>query len=88
MKKTLYSILVVLSLMAAMAYAAQKDAVKIAVASDSKDVMSSISNKAGKCPYYLIFDLTGELMEVVGNPYKDAQRQAGPQTASLITPPR
>lgn len=84
MKKTLFSTLVVLSLLPVMAYAAQKDAEKIAVASNSKDAASSISNKAGKCPYYLIFDSTGELIEVVENPYKDAQRKAGQQTADFL----
>ena len=50
-----------------------KEAAKIAVASNSKDASASISNKAGRCPYYLIFNSTGELIEVVGNPYKDEQ---------------
>jgi len=84
MKKTLFSILVILSIVPVIAYAAQKDAAKIAVASNSKDATASISNKAGKCPYYLIFDGTGELIEVVGNPYKDVQRGAGSQTAGFL----
>ena len=84
MKKTLFSTLVVLSLVTTMTYAVQKNAVKIAVASNSKDAMSAISNKAGRCAYYLIFDSTGELIEAVGNPYKDVQRQSGPQMADFL----
>ena len=84
MKKKLFSTLVVLSLVPVMAYATHKDEAKIAVASNSKDAMSSISNKAGKCPYYLIFDSTGELIEVVENPYKNAQSGAGAQTADFL----
>ena len=84
MKKTLFSILVVLFLLPVMAYAAQKEEAKIAVASDSKDATSSISNRAGKCPYYLIFNSAGKLIEVVSNPYKDAQRRAGQQTADFL----
>jgi len=84
MKKKLFSTLVVLSLVPVMAYAAQKEEAKIAVASNSKDATSSISNKAGKCPYYLIFNSTGELIEVINNPYKDAQRGAGQQTADFL----
>jgi predicted Fe-Mo cluster-binding NifX family protein len=84
MKKTLFSILVVLSLAPVMAFAAQKDSVKIAVASDSKDATASISNKAGECPYYLIFDDDGELIEVVDNPHKDVQSGAGSQTADFL----
>jgi len=84
MKKKLFSTLVVLSLVSVMAYAAQKEEAKIAVASNSKDATSSISNKAGKCPYYLIFDGKGELMEVISNPYKDTQSGAGQQTADFL----
>jgi len=84
MKNTLFSTLVVLSLVPAVAHAAQKDAVKIAVASNSKDAASSISDKAGKCPYYLMFDSTGQLIEVVENPYENAQRGAGQQTADFL----
>jgi len=84
MKKTLFSTLVVLSLVPVIAFAAQKNAAKIAVASNSKDAASSISSKAGKCPYYLIFDSTGALIEVVENPYKNAQRKAGQQTANFL----
>jgi len=61
-----------------------KEAAKIAVASNSKDASASISNQAGRCPYYIIFNGTGELIEVVGNPYKDEQRGAGAQTADFL----
>ena len=84
MKKTLFSILVVLSIVPVIAYAAGKDTAKIAVASDSNEVTGSISNKAGKCPYYLIFDGTGKLIEVVGNPYKAAKKGAGSQAADFL----
>jgi predicted Fe-Mo cluster-binding NifX family protein len=84
MKKTLFLILVILSVVPVMAYAAQKDAAKIAVASNGEDAISSISSKAGKCPYYLIFDGTGELIEVINNPYKDVKSGAGSQTADFL----
>ncbi|MBW2644487.1 MAG: outer membrane lipoprotein-sorting protein, partial [Deltaproteobacteria bacterium] len=84
MKKTLFLVLIILSIVPVMAYAAQKGAAKIAVASNSKDAAASISNKAGKCPYYLIFDGAGKLIEVVGNPYKDVKKGAGSQTADFL----
>ena len=84
MKKTLFLILVVLFPVPVTANAAGKDALKIAVASNGKDATASISNKAGKCPYYLIFDSKGELIEAVGNPYKDVKKGAGPQTADFL----
>jgi len=84
MKKTLFSTFIVLSLVPVMAYAARKDAVKIAVASNGKEVAASISNKAGKCPYYLIFDGAGELIEAVDNPHKDVKKGAESQTADFL----
>ena len=84
MKKIFSTSLTIVFLVSVIAYAAQKNAVKIAVASNGKDPKSSISSKAGHCPYYLIFDSTGELIEIVENPYKDAQRRAGQQTANFL----
>ena len=84
MKKMLFSIFVILSMASIIGYAAEKDAAKIAVASNSKDATASISKRAGKCPYYFIFDGTGELIEVAGNPYKDVKSGAGSQTADFL----
>jgi len=84
MKKVFSTSLTIVFLVSAIAFAAQKNAAKIAVASNGKDAAYSISNKAGKCPYYLIFDSTGELKEVLGNPYRDSQRGAGQQTANFL----
>ena len=84
MKKTLFSTLIVLFSLPVMAYATQTNAAKIAVASNGEDPKSSISGKAGHCPYYHIFDAAGELIEVLDNPYKDAQRGAGQQAADFL----
>jgi len=84
MKKTLFTSLIVLFLLPVMAYAAQKNAAKIAVAANSKDPKSSISSKAGHCPYYLIFNAAAELIEALANPYKDAERRAGQQAAEFL----
>jgi predicted Fe-Mo cluster-binding NifX family protein/outer membrane lipoprotein-sorting protein len=84
MKKTLFLILVILSIVPVMVCAAGKDAVKIAVAANGKDATASISNKAGKCLYYLVFDGTGELIEVVDNPYKDVEKGAGAQAVVFL----
>ena len=37
---------------------------KIAVAAVKKEVGSDISGQAGRAPYYLIFDESGDLLEV------------------------
>ncbi len=64
--------------------AAQKGTVKIAVASAEKTTAASVSNLAARSPYYLIFDGTGKLIEVISNPYKDADRGAGPSAANFL----
>ncbi len=84
MKKALFLILAIFFIVPAIADAAEKAGEKIAVASNNKDATASISNKAGKCPYYLIFDSTGELIEVVDNQFKDIQSGAGSQTADFL----
>ena len=84
MKKALFLFLVILSVATVTTDAAAKDAVKIAVASNGKDAAASISNKAEKCAYYLIFDGTGELVGVADNPNKDLQIGAGSQTADFL----
>ena len=80
MKKTLFSTLVVLSLVPVTAYAALKDAAKIAVASDGKETTASISNTA-KAHYYLMFNEKGELIEAIPNPYKDSKEDSVSLTA-------
>ena len=83
-QKTLFLILVIFSVAPAVVYAAQKDMVKIAVASNGKEATAPISSKADKCPYFLIFDGAGELIEVVDNPHKDAKKGAETQTAEFL----
>ena len=56
----------------------------IAVASSGKTSKASVSNKAAKCPYYLMFDIKGEMTEVIDNPYGDASRGAGPSAANFL----
>jgi len=84
MKKKLFLILAILFIVPVIADAAGENAAKIAVASNSKDAASSISDKTGKCPYYLIFDGEGELIEIIDNPFKNVQSGAGSQTADFL----
>jgi predicted Fe-Mo cluster-binding NifX family protein len=84
MKKRLFSTLVVLSLVPVMAYAAQKDVAKIAVASDGKETTASISNKA-KAGYYLMFNEKGKLIETIPNPYKDSKEDNVSLTVEFLS---
>ncbi len=84
MKKTLFPILIILSVIPVVASAAGKERVKIAVASNSKEATAPVGGKADTCPCYLLFDGTGELIEAVDNPYKDAESGAGLQIADFL----
>jgi len=67
-----------------MGNAADLEKMKIAVASSGKTSKASVSNKAAKCPYYLIFDSKGKLTDVIDNPYGDASGGAGPSAANFL----
>lgn len=84
MKKIFFISLVILFLCPVMVSAAGLENVKIAVASSGKTLKSSVSNKAAKCSYYLIFNSKEELTEVIDNPYRDASRSAGPSAANYL----
>jgi len=64
--------------------AAELENMKIAVAADNKTEKASVSNMAAKCPYYLIFNNKGELIEVIDNPYRDTSGGAGPLAANFL----
>ena len=84
MKRMILISLAILLLCPFMINAAELENMKIAVAADNKTAKASVSNMAAKCPYYLIFNNKGELIEVVNNPYKDASRGAGPLAANFL----
>ncbi len=67
-----------------MANAAELEKIKIAVAADSKTAEAFVSNKAAKCPYYLIFDSNGKLTGVIDNPCEDTSGGAGPSAANFL----
>ena len=84
MKRISFLSLIMLFLVSAVTYAGQEVAVKIAVASNNKNTTSNVAAMAGRSPYYLMFDSTGKLSEVIENPYKDARGGAGPSTANFL----
>ena len=48
-----------------------EEEVLIAVASEGKTLKDSISQVAGRCPYFIFINSTGKILEAVDNPYKD-----------------
>ncbi|MBD3360592.1 hypothetical protein GF366_02195 [Candidatus Peregrinibacteria bacterium] len=57
---------------------------KIAVASTDKDENSSISDRAGRAPYYLIFDESGKVLESIDNPFSFGGGGAGFSVAKML----
>jgi predicted Fe-Mo cluster-binding NifX family protein len=56
----------------------------IAVAADGETSKDSVSHVAARCPYFLIVDSKGELLEAVENPYKDTRGGAGVSAANFL----
>ena len=84
MKRMIFISLTILLLCPFMINAAELENMKIAVAADNKTEKASVSNMAAKCPYYLIFNNKGELIEVIDNPYRDTSGGAGPLAANFL----
>jgi len=84
MKRMVFISLAILLLCPVMVNAGELEKMKIAVAASSKTAKASVSNMAAKCPYYLIFNNKGELIEVIDNPYSDASGGAGPSAANFL----
>ena len=84
MKRIVFISLAILLLCPVMANAGELEKMKIAVAASSKTAKASVRNMAAKCPYYLIFNNKGELIEVIDNPYRDASGGAGPSAANFL----
>ncbi len=59
-----------------------KSPVKIAVAAETDTELSKISDKAGRAPFFLIFDGNGAFIKAIKNP---AQYQQGGASSSVAT---
>jgi predicted Fe-Mo cluster-binding NifX family protein len=70
MKKSMFVIMVLISLLAAQVFAAQS--MKIAVAAADKTATAAVIDRAASAPYFLFFDGKGKLLEAVDNPLKSA----------------
>jgi len=57
---------------------------KIAVAAGGSTPADRVGTVAARSPYFLIFDGTGSLLEVIDNPYKGTQKGAGPLAARFL----
>lgn len=60
------------------------DSKKIAVAATETEKTATISKQAGRAPFFLFFDESGNFLEAVNNPARDLPGGAGQCTASFI----
>lgn len=82
MKKLAVLFLLLLLLSTSIAFAV--DPVTIAVAADGNSPSSQVSAVAARCPYFLLFDEKGTLVEAVANPNKDAAGGAGAHAVDFL----
>ena len=66
------------------AVAEEAPADKYAVAADGRDLSTSISHEVGRAPYFIILSETGELVEVIQNPYLELKYGLGPIVADML----
>jgi predicted Fe-Mo cluster-binding NifX family protein len=55
-----------------------------AVASEGETLEDSVSPIAARCPYFLIVDDKGNLLEALENPYKDTRGGVGVSAANFL----
>lgn len=81
MKKSMFVIMVLISLLTAQVFAAQS--MKIAVAASDKTATAAVIDRAALAPYFLFFDEKGKLLEAIENPYKNAENP-GPEVINFL----
>jgi predicted Fe-Mo cluster-binding NifX family protein len=83
MKREISIMMIVILLLAtAWAFAEQKG--KICVATQEKSSEAAVSEKAALAPYFLIFDEKGDLIEIIDNPFKTRKFEAGHLMADFL----
>ncbi|MGV8073809.1 MAG: NifB/NifX family molybdenum-iron cluster-binding protein [Syntrophobacteraceae bacterium] len=63
---------------------AENDA-RIAVAAENAAEDALISRFAARCPYFLLFNEQGNMIEALPNPYSRESRQVGPRVVELLS---
>ena len=58
---------------------------KTAIGSTTNDISGEISEKGGRSPFYLIFDDSNELLEVIKNPFAVGGGGAGFGVAKMLS---
>ncbi|MCK4738769.1 MAG: hypothetical protein KAT46_02365 [Deltaproteobacteria bacterium] len=85
MRWIFYCFLVISLLLPLAAGSAEVASGLIAVSVDGKTQGANVSSKAARSAYYMIFDNKGKLLDVIGNPVKNAGGEAGPSAANFLS---
>jgi len=81
MKKSIFVIMVLVSLLAIRAFAGED--IKIAVAASDKAPTALVGDQAGAAAYFLVFDEKGRLVETIENPLKNSE-SPGPEVINFL----
>jgi len=85
MKKMLFAGLAAVLLVTAGVVRAQQGSARvIAIAASGKTLSASVSNQAGRSPFFLLVDRQGALVGALDNPYKDAGNAGIPTLDFLV----
>lgn len=58
---------------------------RFAIAAEGKEVSATITNLTGRAPYFHVYDIKGNAIEVLENPYLHQEINIGPQMAVLLS---
>jgi len=83
--KLIISTIVLFALFFINSLAIAENGASIAVAAEGSTTDAQISNFAARCPYFLLFNEQGELVEALANPYLRENRGAGPQVVEFLS---
>ena len=64
--------------------AAMQKEERFAIAAESKEISAEISHLTGRAPFYHVYDIKGNPIEIVENIYLDQEFNIGPQAAALL----
>ncbi|MDX9787376.1 MAG: NifB/NifX family molybdenum-iron cluster-binding protein [Desulfobacterales bacterium] len=84
-RKFLVFTIMLFALMSIYPLAIKANDARIAVASEGTTADAPISIQAARCPYFLLFNNQGQLVEAVANPLSREARGAGPQVVEFLS---
>ena len=85
MRKIRQFFAVLLLVIPVLGFAQEADVVdKFAIAADGDQTSSEIAKLAGIAPFFHIYDINGNLLEVLANPHLDREWGTGPAAAATL----